>query len=362
MKLVKRNGFTLIELMVAIFIMALVSVPMYYLLKDSANKRALVASRDFIKQEANKVLKILENDLSQARKGTFKQVSDDVVAIKVRKPGNKEADDVSLSYLYVKPDLIRRFEGKEWLVCRYVEDFAVNPAIDGAGRLVVSLKVKTGFDGLKEEEEPEYSQEKLIVMREDSSDELDKFWRDVGDVNKFFATQGSLMAGVKDDAKKLVQDFTGTFVAAGGDISAMTVGEILKVRDQLMGGLKDIQSSMGKLDTEILGLSADALFDRNWLGKMSDDKKEKAQRVREALAGMKNKGDLNWKKITSLGGSGGMFSSGMKTGAIKEMYNAKAELFNSGQEVVKQLQDFKKNTDNIANLDLTGIDLKKWGL
>lgn len=353
---------TLIELMVAIFILSLISIPMYYLLKDSANKRALVASRDFIKQEANKVLAILENDLSQARKGSFKQVSDDVISIKVRKPGKKEDEDVPLSYLYVKPDLIRRFEGKQWLVCRNVEEFAVNPAIDGAGRLVVSLKVKAGFDGIREGEEPEYSQEKLIVMREDSSEELDKFWRDVGDVNKFFATQGSLMAGVKADAKKLVQDFTGEFAAAGADISKMTVGEILKVRDELMKGLKDIQSSMAKLDTDILGLSADALFDRNWLGKMSDSKKEKAKRVREALAGMKNKGDLDWKKLVSLGGSGGLFSSGMKTGTLKEMYNAKSELFNSGQQIVKQLEDFKTNTNNIANLDLSGIDRKKWGL
>ncbi|MDD3145968.1 MAG: prepilin-type N-terminal cleavage/methylation domain-containing protein, partial [Candidatus Riflebacteria bacterium] len=108
----KKKGMTLIELMVAIFIMSMVSIPLYYLLKDSANKRAQVASRDFVKQEANKVLALLENDLSQARKGTFKQVSDDVIEIKVRKPGKDESKDVPLSYIYVKPDLMRRFEGK----------------------------------------------------------------------------------------------------------------------------------------------------------------------------------------------------------------------------------------------------------
>ncbi len=352
----KRQGMTLIELMVAFFILTIISVPIYFLLKDSANKRALVLSRDYVKQEANKVLKLLENDLSQARKGTFKQVSDDVIQIKVRKPGKKEDEDVPLSYLFVKPDLIRRFDGKQWMVCRNVEAFDVSTVPDAAGRLVVSLKIKAGFDGLSEAEEPEFSQEKLVVMREDSSEELDKYWRDVGDVNKFFATQGSIMAGVKADAKKLVQDFTGEWSAAGADITKMTVGEILKVRDELMRGLNDIQSSMGKLDNDILGLSADAMFKRNWLGKMSDSKKDRARNVREALAAMKNKGDLNWNKIKALGGSG------FKSGTVKEMYNAKSELFNSGQQIVKQLQEFKNNTNNVANLDLSGIDLKKWGM
>lgn len=347
---------TLIELMVAIFIMSMVSIPLYYLLKDSANKRAQVASRDFVKQEANKVLALLENDLSQARKGSFKQVSDDVIEIKVRKPGKDESKDVPLSYLYVKPDLMRRFEGKQWMVCRNVEAFDVATTPDGPGRLVVSLKVKAGFEGLKEEEEPEYSQEKLIVMREDSSEELDKYWRDVGDVNKFFATQGSIMAGVKADAKKLVQDFTGEFAAAGADITQMTAGKILEVRDQLMRGLNEIKTAMGKLDDDILDLSADAMFKRNWLGNMSDSKKERAKNVREALAAMKNKGDLNWGRIKSLGGSG------FKTGTVKEMFNAKSELFNAGQKMVNELKDFKNKASNVTNIDISEIDMKTWGL
>ncbi len=352
----QKRGFTLLELMVAFFILSLVSIPLYYLLKDAANKRALVTSRDYVKQEANKVFALLENDLSQARKGSFKQASDDVIEIKVRKPGKDEAEDVSLSYLYVKPDLIRRFDGKQWVISRFVEEFEVSTVPDSPGRLVASLKLKAGFDGISEDEAPEYSQEKLIVMREDSSEELDKYWRDVGDVNKFFATQGSIMAGVKEDAKKLVQDFTGEFSAAAADINKMTVGEILKVRDELMRGLGEIQNSMGKLDKDILDLSADAMFERNWLGKMSDSKKNRAKKVREALAAMSSKGDMNWSKIKALGGSG------FKSGTVKEMFNAKSELFNSGQEIVKQLQEFKRNAGDVANLDLSGIDLKKWGL
>lgn len=357
----KNYGTTLIEVMVGIFLLSVISVPLYYLMKDASNKRALVASRDYIKQETNKVLKILENDLSQARKGSFKQVSDDVVEIKVRKPGSKESEDVVLRYVYLKPTLLRRFDGQEWLVSKYVEDFSVSETPE-AGRLVASLKVRAGMDGVQEEDAPELSQEKLIVMREDSSDELDKFWRDVGDVSKFFATQGSIMAGVTADAKQLTQKFTGAYADMLKDINKMTVGEIMKVKDELLSGLGDVKSSLDGLDKDILDLSADALYDRNWFGGMSDSKKEKAKQVREALAGMKTKGQMDWNKIKNIGGKGGLFSSGMKTDAIKKMYDAKAELFNSGQEIVKQLDSFKKETADLTNLDLSSINRSTWGL
>lgn len=357
----KGSGTTLVEVMVGVFLLSLISVPLYFLMKDASNKRALVASRDYAKQETNKVLKILENDLSQARKGSFKQKSDDVIEIKVRKPGNKESEDMGLSYLFVKPDLIRRFDGQEWLVSRYVDSFDVNTTPE-AGRLVVSLKIKAAMDGVAEAEAPELSQEKLIVMREDSSEELDKFWRDVGDVNKFFATQGSIMAGVKADAKQLTQQFTGAYADMLKDIGKMTVGEILKVKDELLGALKDVKDSISGLDKDILDLSADALYDRNFLGGMSSSKKKKAKQVKEALAGMKTKGDMDWNKIKDIGGKGGLFSSGMKTDAIKKMFNAKAELFNSGQEIVGELDKFKKQTSDLTDLDLSSINRSTWGL
>ncbi len=358
----KKRGTTLIEIMVGVVILSIISVPIYYLLKDASAKRALVTSRDYVKQEANKVFKLLENDLSQARKGTFKRVSDDVIEIKVRKPGKDDTKDVSLSYLYVAPDLIRRFEGQRWLVSQHVADFVVSETPE-AGRLVVSLKMKAALDGIPEEQGPEYSQEKLIVMREDSSDELDKFWRDVGDVNKFFATQGSIMAGVKEDAKQLVQQFTGEFEAMLKDVKNMTVGQLTKVKDELFTGLKDVEKQLAGIDKDILDLDPKALYDPGCDGKLSKSEKERAQQVKEALAGMDTKDKMDWNKIKNIGGSGGLFSSGMDTKAIKEMYNAKAEIFNAGQQVVKQIDEFKKFAeDNGVPVDMSTINRQKWGL
>lgn len=356
----KKYGTTLIEVLVALTILGIISVPLYYLLKDASNKRAIVASRDFIKQEANKVFKLLENDLSQARKGTFKQVSDDVIEIKVRKPG-KDDKDVSLSYLYVAPDLIRRFEGQRWMVSKNVKDFVVSETAE-AGRLVVSLKMKAALDGIAEEEGPEYSQEKLIVMREDSSEELDAFWRDVGDVNKFFATQGSIMAGVKEDAKQLTQQFTDEYKDMLKDVKNMTVGQLTKVKDDLFKGLKDVEKQLQGIDKDILDLDSKALYDPGCDGELSDSQKKRARQVKEALAGMDTKAKMDWNKIKNIGGTGGLFSSGMDTKAIKEMYNAKAEIFNAGQQMVKQMDEFKVFAEeNGVPVDMSTINRQKWG-
>jgi type II secretory pathway pseudopilin PulG len=360
--MMKKHGTTLIEIMVGVVILSIISVPIYYLLKDASAKRAIVLSRDHIKQEANKVLKLLENDLSQARKGTFKQASDDVVEIRVRKPSGDETKDVPLSYFYSAPELYRRFEGKRWLVSRNVADFVVSETPE-AGRLVVSLKMKAALDGIPEDQAPEYDQEKLIVMREDSSEELDAFWRDVGDVNKFFATQGSIMAGVKEDAKQLVQQFTGEFEDMLKDVQNMTVGQLAKVKDELFEGLKDVEDQLGDIDKDILDLDPKALYDPGCDGKLSDSQKKKAKQVKDALAAMDCKDKMDWSKLRDIGGKGGLFSSGMQTDAIKEMFNAKAEIFNAGQQVVQQIDEFKKYAENNGvAVDTSTIDRNKWGL
>ncbi len=359
----RKRGMTLVEMMVAFFILSLISVPLYYVMKDASYKGALVACKEEAKQESNKVLKILEHDLSQARRESFKQPSDDVYEIKVRKQGDDKGDDVSLRYFYSKPDLKRIFDGKQWQVSDKVEEFNISTSPDAPGRLIVSLKTKSFFDGIKEGDAPVLAQEKMIVMREDAAFEKDKHWRDVGDVNKFFASQGSLMGGIKEDAKKLVQDFTSEWSAAGADISNMTVGQLQRVKDDLFNGLKDVEDSIKGIDGDILDLDPKAMFDVGSDGKLSSSQKDRAKAVKEALANMKNKGDLNWQKVVSAGGGSGFWSSKMKTGAIKELYNAKSQLFNSGQEIVKQIDEFKKlSSQNGFDFDTSSISRTKWGL
>ena len=357
----KKQGVTLIEIMVGVVILSMISIPIYYILKESAHKRAVVFSKDHAKQEANKVLKILENDLSQARRNSFKQPSDDVYEIKVRKEGDDK--DSSLRYLYLGTTLKRRFDGKEWTVSDNVEEFSVEKTPDAVGRLVASIKVSAAFDGIKQNEAPVYEQEKIIVMREDAAFERDKHWRDVGDVNKFFATQGSLMGSIKSDAKKLVQGFTSEFADMGKDIAGMTIGELEKVKGDLFKGLNDVKSNLTSIDKDIRELDNKAMFDGGSDGKLSKSEKRRANNVKKTLAGMDTKDKMDWNKVKAAGGGGGLFSDSMDVKAIKEMYNAKMELFNSGQEVVKQIDDFAKQAgEKGLKVDTSVIDHSKWGL
>jgi Tfp pilus assembly protein PilE len=355
----KKRGITLIEVMVGTFILSLISVPLYYVLKTATHRRAMAACKEFVKQESNKVFKILEQDLSQARRESFKQPSDEVFEIEVRKSEDKDA---ALRYVYLAPDLKRQYDGKEWVVSKAVEDFAITTSPDAPGRLVVSLKTKAWFDGVKEEEAPVLAQEKMIVMREDAAFEKDQHWRDVGDVNKFFATQGSIMAGVKEDAKQLVQDFSSEWKDAMKDVENMTLGELKKIKEDLFSGLKDVEESMKGIDKDIVDLDPKALFDPNCLGKLSDSKKKRAKNVKNALAAMDTKDKMDWNKIKEVGGGSSFFSSGMKTDAIKEFYNAKMELFNSGQEIVSQIDSFAELAkDKGLDVDTSSIDRNKWG-
>ena len=57
-----NRAFTVVETVITIAIIALISVPLYFVLSDSSQQANIVAAKDHIKREGNKVFKILEND------------------------------------------------------------------------------------------------------------------------------------------------------------------------------------------------------------------------------------------------------------------------------------------------------------
>lgn len=358
----KKRGITLIESMVAIFLFGVISIPLYYILSDMNYKRAVIECKDFAKQEANKVIKVVENDLSQARKGSFKQVSEDVIKIKVREKGDSN-ENVDLEYLFIKPKLFRTVGKKRFLISKNVELFEVSKTPE-EGRLVLSLKTFAAFDGIKQNEPIEYSQEKLIVMREDSSDEYDPYWCDVGLQDNFFATKGSVIAGLKEDAEAIIQNFTNEWGSALGDIKNMTIGELTKVKDDLLKVLKNTEKSLKNIDKDVMGLGVEAFFDIKFLDPYKKKKRKAANKIKTTLAEMKTKGSLDWEKVKACGQNINMWGTDMKEDAIRGFFDAKVEVFNSGQEVVKQLDELKKQAAGIGgDIDVsTGIDRHKWGL
>lgn len=353
----KKRAVTLVEIMVAFFILGLISTTLYYVLKNASHKRAIVTCRQSAKRETTKILKLLESDLRQARLGSFKKIDENTIQIKVKKANSKK--DTKLEYVYDKPFLKRNFDGKQWIVSDNLTKFDISPVPDSPGQLVAEIETSYASGGLREDEAQKNIQSQMIVMREDSAKQNDPYWRDVGNVSHFFKTQGSLLAGVKADAKQLVQDFTSEFENLAKDLDNMTAGQIRKAKEKLKASLGNINTKISEMDVKIDGLDSEAVFDmgksglsRLWGGVSGRTKrlKKKAGQIKTALKNMKTKGELNWGKISSIAGG----DRDRLRKSVKEMYNAKSDIFEAGKSVVENMKKL--------GMDTSDINMTKWGL
>ena len=334
-----KKGMSLTEVMITIGILAIVAIPLYFVLEDTTSKTNLAMAKDYIKQEANKVLALLENDLTQARKGSYKE-ENGKYTIQVRE---NEKSDMDLEYTFERP-VLRRSLGsktkKHWIVSKVVDNLEITKALDGTpGKMVINLVMKANLPGIKDSEQPTYEQQKIIVMMEDATEQNDPFWREVGDVSKFFTMRGDLMAGIKEDASQLIQDFSKTWAEALGDITKMSLGELQKVASDLKKNLSDLKKNLNDINRDILDLDWHALYDEAGLGtqiitfgQANKKRRKKANRVKEMVAGYKTKAEMNWESVKSAG-------SGMKEEAIKAMYDAKVQLFDGQAELEKNLKN-----------------------
>lgn len=351
----QKKAMSLTEIMVCLFILGIISVPLYFLLSDSNKKANIALARDNIKQESTKAFKLLENDFTQARKGTFEQKENGAV-IKVRK---NEKKDMELKYTFDKPTLRREVDGKSWVVSNQVEDMRIAKALDGHGKVVVDLLMKANHVGLLDEEQPTYEQQKLIVMIEDATEPNDPFWREVGDMSKFFQTQGSLLAGLKEDASQMFQNFSDTWAGALGDIKNMTIGQLKDVVQNLKKNLEDVKGNLAGLNKDILDLDWEAMYEKKWYGFISNGKKEKsAKEVKEKIAGLTSLQDMARNPFDSIRKSA---RKGMRIDAIKGMYDAKKQLFEARKNLREQLDKIKNEAPGDVGVgdiakDLLGND------
>ena len=337
----KNKGITLMEIMITMGILAIISIPLYYILADSNRQANLVMARDAIKQESNKILKILETDLTQARKGTYKEESNGDICIKVRKD---QKHDAELKYSFDKSNhkLSRYYEGdgKSWkIVSNKVDNFEVTKAIDETpGKMTIHLVMKSNLPGLKNDEQPLYEQNKIIVMMEDATEENDPYWREVGDINSFFQSEGNLLAGLKEDSEKMIQDLASVWEQALGDIKKMSIDELLETKNRLQNSLNDLKDNINEINQQIKDLDWEALYDSGFLGIGNGRKKRKANRVKELVSGYKSLEEMNWNQVKSTG-------SGMKEEAIKAMFDSKVELFKGQNDILSNISKVDEQLD-----------------
>lgn len=351
-----RRAVTLVEILVAFFILALISTSLYFILSESSYRRAKTAARDAAKNEITKVLKILDNDLQQARYGSFEEVTDQVIRIKVRREDKPDKDE-KLEYHYTRPFLRRKLGNKEWLISSNLSSFRISSVYESPGQLLADIETSFAFDGLRPEDAQSQSMTQVIIMREDASRENDPHWRDVGSVSHFFQTQGSLLAGVREDANRLFEDIAGEFSSLTDDLRDMTVGQLEQAKLKLKDSLNNIGSKLDEVDDRVAGLNGDGVFKINHGGFLgtgigSNKKKlnKKADKIKTALNNMKNKNDMDWGAIIRIAGK----DAGKMRSTTRELFNAKSDMFNAGQEIIKNMQSLNMSTDD--------INMRRWGL
>ena len=383
------KAFTVMEVMITIFILGMIAVPLYFVLSDSSKQANIITARDYIKQEGNKVFKILENDLTQAKRGTFKQSGDEIsIRIRTRESEKetdnlllaKTSDDGILKYTFKKPELRRTIidgkNKKEWIVANTVESLVIQEpseieAQTSPGKLVVNLVMKSNLPGFKDEEQPTYEQNKIIVVMEDATTVNDPNWLDVGSVGGIFQTDGNLLADLKEQFAALGQNIVNVFAGALGDIKGMTVDELKnKISSLTLSELKssladvkislaDLKDNLEKTNNSINNLGWQALYKQMevktwttgwgpWKKAHSNEdevkadsarKEQLANGVKTVLSSYKSKSEMNFNAVLNKAGSE-LTDDGKN--ALQGFYEAKESVFdgidqlNKAQELLNE--------------------------
>ncbi|MBQ2591935.1 MAG: hypothetical protein II567_01470 [Candidatus Riflebacteria bacterium] len=386
----KNKGFTVVELVITIMIFCMISIPLYFVLSDSSNQANIIAARNHIKQEGNKVFKILENDLTQAKLGSFSQKNNEF-SIKVRtRVSEKETDnlllakkenhDGELKYTLEKPKLYRTItedgKTKKWLVSKTVDSIVIDEpsaieAKNSPGKLAVKLVMKSDLAGIKEKDQPTYEQSKIIVMMEDAASVKDPNWLDVGTIGGVFQTDGNLLADLKEQFIALGNGALSTILGTLDDIVGMTAGQLKEklsalsldeLKDaigDLKNSLKEVGDQMTDVNSQLKELEGGLLYgvatykDYWWpltksgrqkkADKENERRNQRAKEVGELVAGYKEQGQMSWEAVKSK--AGGMTNDG--TESLKNLFDSKKALFESESKVKEALDLANEQLGNL---------------
>ena len=375
-----RKAITMIELMVAFFLLSVLAVPLYYFLTDTTKKANIAVARDDVKREANKILSLVELDVTQAAKPTSEVdaglkavvVSGNSYVMQRKKDGAVEKDgkfkymlsssktrESELKYTYTKPELRRSYDGKCWILSNKVDSFDISPSLDNTpGKYVISLVMKSNMVGLKDEEQPVYEQQKIVMCMEEATDPNDPNWREVGDLKRFVQAEGDLLKGLKEDAKQIVQDFAKIWEKTFGDISKMTKAELKSTFSDLKSSLNEVKKNLDDVNKQIKDMDWHALYDESgFLGRLfgaNKRKRKNADKVKNLIAGYDKKEKMDWQEVKSIA------RNDMKEDAIKSMFDAKMQLFDGGKQLVdtmKQVQDQAGEDLGMGQVDVSFLGL-----
>ncbi|MBF0545859.1 MAG: prepilin-type N-terminal cleavage/methylation domain-containing protein [Candidatus Riflebacteria bacterium] len=340
----KNIGITLVEVLVAFFILTLISGGIFFLLREASLKNSISEARSIAKQEAGKILSVMQHDFAQAKLGSIKVDEPGKIGLDIDSGGRVE----KIVYSWHSPKFYRTLAGKEWLMSEHLENFLLTR--QATGQYIVELETKVRIDGLTNDSAQSHSQNQMIVSREDSTSLIDPNWRDVGDVNGIMSTHGDLMGGIRDDMNMVSQNFTNELKKIKDDAASATVDQIMEkteqIRSTLFKNIENINSKIENLDGQIANMAEEGIINiTHKLFERTGRKKECAAKMRQILVGAKKSTDLKWDQIEAVANDYGYGSEVQSS--FKSIFQAKKDLFGAGSEVIKTLDDLKISTEGI---------------
>jgi hypothetical protein len=357
-KMKPRTGVTLVEILIAFLIMTFVCGILYSIMTEANHKRAFTESRALAQREALKIVNLIQSDVSQAKLGTV-QVADDGSRMTMKVPVAAK-EEKTLSYAIDPPYINRTLDGKKWRVTQVLDSLAISQVPEATGQYVLDVKTRVALEGLRPDQAQTHAQSQMIICREDMASTRDPYWRDVGHIGKFFNTQGSLLAGLKEDANLVVQNFETTVKEIEKMAKDATVGQLEKAKTGLLDSMKNVKSQLKDIDKQLLDMDPEAIFNmgesalgRMWGGATGKTKrlKRKANEIKQALAKMQKNSDMNWQAVKNIAGG----DAGALRDTARQMFDGKKELFNAGKQVVDAFDQLK-----ITVTDSDGVDRTVW--
>ena len=353
-----RKAVTLVEVVVAFFILAMASGSLYYVLSAARYRSALASARDAAKNEVTRATRLIQSDFQQARLQSFEQVNQYVTRIKVRKESDPDKD-ARLEYRYVEPFLRRIVGNREWLVSENITKFNVQPVADSAGQIVVEIEASFAFDGIREDDTQKFSNSQLVTMREDANFANDPHWRDVGSVSSFFQTQGNLLAGLKENAGQLFEDIAAGFSNTFEDIENMSAAQLQHAQNEMRQAFSELELQIAGINGQIQDLDREAVFDfGSGFSRLVRRRRQRrmrryARNVKSELAGIQSIDDMDWDKVMA---HVPRYQDRMRD-APKQLFNGKMDMFLAAEEIVDTMESIGMDTSefDLSRLGSTGI-------
>ncbi|NLI78065.1 MAG: prepilin-type N-terminal cleavage/methylation domain-containing protein [Candidatus Riflebacteria bacterium] len=341
-----RAGVTLIEILVALFILTGVSGAIYFLVRDAGYRRGLALSRTQAQADAVKIFKALQEDLTRARAGTYAVLDVAAPEFGITLPEGP----ATVAYRYEPPRLVRTSTApnqmRELTLSENLERFALTKSLGHPGQILVEIVTCVKMDGMTDAQAQRFTQNQVITMRADASQQFDSHWVDTGQFAAESAAQGSVIAGVAADTQADVEN-----ISVSSEFAAASAQQIEEKIQEIVGKLREIAGNLDEINRNIADVPPRKLIYDPGRGSIEDFQQQviAGQEVKAAYVNMNTRSSLRWDRFPAIAHNRGRRDV---SGEFQSFYNGKARMFDSGKKLIDLLQGepFKKTAGQIEGL------------